>query len=184
MINLSNNGTITSQYGYRKDPLNGKGKNHNGIDIVLRSDNIPAVTGGTVVMSGRNDSMGNYVKIRDSVGNVQTYMHMAAPSPYHTGDKVTEGSIIGTQGNTGRSTGKHLHFQVQNKDGAFLSPTKYMDGGYDYYEGFSQTDLVTDPMKDFALGFVGKIVEFVVLLLFAILAAVFFMKAFDIKVKL
>lgn len=128
MINLLNLGTLTSGFGNRTSPTAGASSNHKGVDIVLKSDNIPAVTSGTVTATGSDSSRGNWISIKDNYGNVQTYMHMADKSSLSAGETVSEGDIIGVMGNTGISTGKHLHFQVSDGSGTFIDPESYFGG--------------------------------------------------------
>lgn len=180
MVNLLSMGNITSGYGQRPRPTVGASTNHKGIDIVLSNDNVPAVLGGKVLYSGFSNSAGNYIKIQQTDGNIATYMHLAKPANYKSGAVVKEGDIIGVQGSTGVSTGKHLHFQVEN-DSGFIDPQKYFSNS----SAFStvSTELSTEKENSsFAMNLVGHIIQFIAIIFVFVLATIFFFKAFDIKI--
>jgi murein DD-endopeptidase MepM/ murein hydrolase activator NlpD len=77
---------------------------------------------GTVAEVGQSGNNGNFVRIRHANGYVTTYLHMRAPSPLSEGAEVTNGTIIGTVGNTGRSHGAHVDFSVKDASGRSLDP--------------------------------------------------------------
>ena len=156
MIDLLNLGTLTSHFGNRNAPTSGASTNHKGIDIVLKDSSIPAVTGGEVIASGYNSSMGNYITIKDSNGYKHTYMHMASKPKYKTGSYVPEGSTIGIMGSTGISTGDHLHYQVQDSGGTFLDPEKYLSGATGIISGGGKSS-----DNDYGLKWWGDIVKVV-----------------------
>ncbi|MDF9842371.1 MULTISPECIES: peptidoglycan DD-metalloendopeptidase family protein [unclassified Paenibacillus] len=108
---------ITSSFGYRSDPFKGISAYHSGIDIAGSiGDPIYAAMEGEVTASDQMGARGKYIIIKHANGLETWYMHLNSMS-VSAGDKVTKGEQIGTLGNTGRSTGPHLHFQVikQNK---------------------------------------------------------------------
>lgn len=143
MIDLLNLGRITSYFGKRKSPTAGASSNHKGIDIVLKSDNVPAVTGGTVIYNGIWGGGGNTLKIQDENGNVHHYLHLANKPSFSVGDKVSEGQTIGIQGSTGNVTGKHLHYEVHNSSGTAVNPIDFLKGATGKPSGsnvVSQTD--------------------------------------------
>lgn len=126
---------LTSPFGTRT--LNGTTKQHNGIDLVGKGyplDHIVAYDDGTVTAalntcSGATPATGNYVKIKHNDGAVSIYMHMKRGSvTVKVGDKVQRGQRIGYMGNTGRSTGAHLHFGLQ-VGGKYVDPLPYLRGG-------------------------------------------------------
>lgn len=180
MIDLTSIGRVTSEFGYRSsDSTKGVGStNHKGIDIVLKNDNIPAVTGGTVSASGWSDSMGYYVFINQSDGTTAKYMHMANPPKVGVGQSISEGQIIGIQGSTGNSTGKHLHYQVQDSNGNAINPRTYMSGGY----APTITDSSSGGSSSAEPNLIGKIVSFVTVLAIFLLGVYIFFRAFDIKI--
>ena len=127
---------ITSPYGMRT--INGVTSMHNGIDLVAKSTNgascvdyITAHTSGTVSSVGYEpDGAGNYVYIEIASNVFMAYFHLANNTiRVKKGDKVNKGQIIGYMGNTGRSTGSHLHFGIKEK-GKWIDPTPYLDSDY------------------------------------------------------
>jgi murein DD-endopeptidase MepM/ murein hydrolase activator NlpD len=109
-------GEITSFYGWREDPFTGEIKYHDGTDIGAPNGTpILAAANGTVVTANSTDNwgggLGYHVKIDHGGGFATVYAHCSAIC-VHAGDTVTQGQIIGYVGNTGRSTGNHLHWEV------------------------------------------------------------------------
>ncbi|WP_342424319.1 M23 family metallopeptidase [Paenibacillus sp. FSL E2-0178] len=116
---------ITSSFGYRSDPFKGVSAYHSGIDIAGRiGDPVYAAMEGVVTSADQLGARGKYIIIKHANGLETWYMHLngMVVSP---GDKVSKGEQIGMLGNTGRSTGPHLHFQVvkQNKP---VNPLNYV----------------------------------------------------------
>ncbi|CAH1054456.1 peptidoglycan DD-metalloendopeptidase family protein [Paenibacillus pseudetheri] len=108
---------ISSSFGYRTDPFRGLSAFHSGVDIAGNlGDPVYAASDGEVVTSEQMGARGKYIVIKHSNGLETWYMHLQAMN-VSAGDKVNKGQKIGLLGNTGRSTGPHLHFQVvkQNK---------------------------------------------------------------------
>ena len=167
---------VTSQFGYRKDPFTGETKYHSGTDMVLKDDRIPSIGSGTVAEVGKTAVLGNYVKIRHNDGTLATYGHLNSPSNLLEGTAINEGDLIGIQGSTGRSTGKHLHLTIRDANNELVDPEEYMEGG----GGFSVSTLSTDRAAD-DLSLLGKVISFLSIVALVVLAFVFFMKAFDIK---
>lgn len=104
----------------------GDGRGHKGMDIAAPAGTpIYAAEGGTVIYSGRDGSgYGNYIIIRHENGLKTLYAHCKALY-VKKGDSVAAGESIAAVGNTGRSTGNHLHFEVR-KNGEFLNPSNYI----------------------------------------------------------
>ena len=107
------NYSFSSDFGIRKHPLTGKSHFHTGIDIMSATgdDKVFAVKPGVVVMSEFHPQYGNTVVVRHSNGVESLYAHMAQLL-VKVGDKVTNDNVLGYIGNTGFSTGKHLHFEI------------------------------------------------------------------------
>lgn len=177
MINLLNMGTVTSDYGKRQAPTKGASTLHRGVDIVLDNGKVPSVTAGTVTASGYNSSMGNYVKIKDSDGNIHTYMHLNSNARVKSGESIKEGQIIGYQGETGVATGVHLHYQVQNASGTFIDPADYFKNGS---TGYGEAD--EDNGGGIVSSILSPIFKGVIIIVVAIIGVWFFLKAFDISV--
>ena len=117
--------SLSSQFGYRTDPIDGSTSYHCGIDIPAPSGtNIYAVADGTVAWATSNASAGNWTGIYHGDGLYSVYMHQSVMlvSP---GDTVHKGDVIGLVGSTGRSTGAHLHLSVR-LNGAYVEPLNYV----------------------------------------------------------
>ena len=173
LIELDTDKSVNSAFGWRNSPTEGASTSHKGIDITLSDYNIPSVLGGTVSYVGYSNSGGNMIFVKQNDGTTAKYMHMAAPSTLKVGDVVSEGTILGTQGSTGISTGDHVHFQVE-KDGVPIDPETYFSSSVVVEEKESNGGIISDIL--------GKIVTAIVILLLAVLAVYLFMKAFDIQI--
>ena len=105
-------GWVTSGFGYRKSPFTGLREKHEGWDIGSRSGSaIRATADGTVTVSGRERGYGKLVEVNHGYGVVTRYGHNSK-NLVKVGSKVKRGQIIALVGNTGRSTGPHLHYEV------------------------------------------------------------------------
>lgn len=110
--------SVTSYYGYRIHPISGANQLHNGMDIgAPEGTKVMAGLTGTVTTSAYNDSYGNYVVIKDSKGYELRYAHLSSRS-VSEGASVTKGDEIGLVGNTGNSTGSHLHIELLKMESA------------------------------------------------------------------
>jgi murein DD-endopeptidase MepM/ murein hydrolase activator NlpD len=105
-------GWVTSGFGYRISPFTDMKEVHEGIDIATRL-NAPVIApaDGITVRVGRDISYGNVLEIDHGYGVVTRYGHNARILP-NMGDKIKRGQVIAEVGNTGRSTGPHLHYEV------------------------------------------------------------------------
>jgi murein DD-endopeptidase MepM/ murein hydrolase activator NlpD len=118
-------GYMSSSYGWRKDPFNGKSSLHNGIDFAGKSgSDVVAVASGVVTFTGRDSGYGNVVEISHGDDYVTRYAHNKE-TLVHPGDVVRKGETIALMGSTGRSTGSHLHFEVY-KNGRSVDPSSYV----------------------------------------------------------
>ncbi len=118
-------GTITSRFGKRIDPVNGKKAFHSGVDIrANKGDKIYATADGVVRKALKNGGHGNYVLIDHGNGYTTSFSHMQA-FLVKKGERVSRGQLIGLVGDTGRSTGAHLHYQI-NLDDKPLNPYQFM----------------------------------------------------------
>ena len=105
--------TITSNFGYRNSPTAGASSNHKGIDIGVPSGSeVYAMEAGQVTMAGWSDSGGYMVTIDHGNGYVSKYLHNNEVT-VSAGDTVEKGQVVAISGNTGISTGPHLHFQIE-----------------------------------------------------------------------
>jgi murein DD-endopeptidase MepM/ murein hydrolase activator NlpD len=106
---------ISSGFGYRADPISGRRKFHNGIDIKLKTGTSILATGGGVVQQiGYDRFLGNFIIINHQKDYQSIYGHLSSIL-VHKNQKVTTGQSIGYSGNSGRSTGPHLHYQINHK---------------------------------------------------------------------
>jgi len=109
-------GSITSYFGWREDPFTGETAYHSGVDIAV-SEGTPilAAADGTVTTANGMDIYGGgygyYVRIRHTSGYETLYAHCSAVA-VSAGESVKRGQIVGYVGNTGRSKGNHLHWEV------------------------------------------------------------------------
>ena len=105
-------GRLTSKFGYRRDPFTGKIAFHTGIDIANRIGSaVHAARDGVVTFVGLKRGYGLVIQIKHKFGYKTVYGHLLG-SKVKVGQKVKRGQIIGFMGNSGRSTGPHLHFEV------------------------------------------------------------------------
>lgn len=119
---------VTSYYGYRIHPISGVKDLHRGVDIGLPTGTeIHAGQDGTVTFAGYSGDYGNVVVIEDSNGLVSKYAHCDSLL-VSTGQTVSLGDVIAIVGNTGNSTGPHLHLEVL-KNGQYLNPLYFADTG-------------------------------------------------------
>jgi murein DD-endopeptidase MepM/ murein hydrolase activator NlpD len=104
----------TSPYGYRIDPFTRKRKMHSGIDFRASSDKVYAMMPGRVLKVGYDKISGNYVTLQHGSITV-SYCHLSQVLK-NKNELVTVGEVVGVTGNTGRSTGEHLHLTCKIKD--------------------------------------------------------------------
>ena len=118
---------LSSGFGYRRDPFTGRSKRHTGVDFALKPGNPVYSTGDGVVESVKFElfGYGNQIVIDHGVGYKTRYAHMKSIGVAE-GMKVKRGECIGLSGNSGRSSGPHLHYEVMYKD-AFVNPANYYD---------------------------------------------------------
>lgn len=118
-------GWITSQFGYRLSPYTGVREFHKGLDIAnLEGAPVVAPADGIVAFTGANIFRGNFIVIDHNHGIVTRYAHIQKALKKN-GETVKRGETIALLGNTGRSTGPHLHYEVYLK-GIPVNPTKYI----------------------------------------------------------
>lgn len=117
-------GSISSYYGYRKDPVTRQGQLHRGIDIsVPEGTEVYATHNGTVSASGYDSIYGSYIVITDSKGFTTKYACLG--SIYvSAGQEIADGTQIGTSGTAGESTGSHLHLEMMY-NGVYYNPVFY-----------------------------------------------------------
>ena len=111
---------VTSPYGYRCDPFTGKQSWHNGLNLRAKNEPAYAMMDGIVEKVGYDNRSGNYVTLKHGNYHV-SYYHLSSIK-VRKGEYVYPGIIVGVTGNTGRSTGSHLHLTCI-KDGRSFNPT-------------------------------------------------------------
>jgi murein DD-endopeptidase MepM/ murein hydrolase activator NlpD len=117
--------TVTSSFGYRRDPFTQSPSFHSGIDFGAReNDPVYAAADGTIITTGSDNAHGNNIVVQHLNGIRTWYMHLNKIN-VRVGDSVGKGEIIGLVGSTGRSTGPHLHYEVI-KNGTSIDPTPYL----------------------------------------------------------
>jgi septal ring factor EnvC (AmiA/AmiB activator) len=124
-----NGGYINSGFGYRNDPFTSKPRFHYGQDITVSSGtNIYAPADGVVKYSARQGGFGKVIKLDHGYGYRTIFAHL---SKFYVkwGQKVKRGDLIGKSGNTGRSAGPHLHYEV-HRNGVPQNPLDYFFSGY------------------------------------------------------
>jgi murein DD-endopeptidase MepM/ murein hydrolase activator NlpD len=118
--------SISSGFGYRRDPFTGRAAMHAGLDFKAGyGAPIYSAAKGTVSFVGRKSGYGNVVEVSHGNGLMTRYAHMSAFRA-KVGQEVAAGDVIGAIGSTGRSTGPHLHFEVRINDRA-LNPRPFLE---------------------------------------------------------
>ncbi|MEY8518988.1 peptidoglycan DD-metalloendopeptidase family protein [Lachnospiraceae bacterium 29-84] len=119
---------VSSYYGYRINPVTGAEQFHRGVDIAVPTGTgVLAAMDGTVTTAAYDSYYGNYVVIEDGKGYCTKYAHMDTLS-VSAGQAVKHGDTIGTTGNTGSSTGSHLHIECLY-NGEYYNPLFYFEAG-------------------------------------------------------
>jgi len=123
-----NDWKLTSRFGPRKDPITGAQAQHKGADYGTGGQKWPlhAIEDGVVVSCGADSSRGKYVEVHyPRIGKRLTHYHLDSVS-VKNGQAVREGTVLGTTGSTGRSTGVHLHLGLRSgAGGAWEDPHAY-----------------------------------------------------------
>ena len=118
---------ISSSYGRRTNPISGKRHNHTGIDLTCkRGEEILAPADGVIeTVRPSNKGFGNFLTMRHSFGFMSSYAHLQK-FKVRSGQFVSKGDVIANCGNSGNSTGPHLHYEVRFL-GRSLNPQYLMD---------------------------------------------------------
>lgn len=115
-------GLISSNFGVRIHPITKERKAHNGVDIAVPvGTHLYSAVDGTVVLAEYSESAGNWVKVQTDTGWTVIFMHMDSLT-VSGGQIVKKGDHLGYSGNTGRSTGPHLHLEVRNPQNEAINP--------------------------------------------------------------
>jgi murein DD-endopeptidase MepM/ murein hydrolase activator NlpD len=118
-------GLLTSGFGSREDPFTGGHSMHSGLDIATREGvEVVAPANGVVIFAGEKAAYGNCIVVDHGRDITTLYGHLQAML-VKPGDRVERGQHIGKVGNTGRSTGPHLHYEVR-VNGVPVNPRRYV----------------------------------------------------------
>lgn len=118
-------GWMSSRYGVRNDPINGRRTHHYGIDFAGKEGaDVVTVAAGVVVFAGPRSGYGKMVEINHGGGYSTRYGHHKELA-VKVGDIVKKGQVIGYMGSSGRATGPHVHFEVY-KNGRVVDPSAYI----------------------------------------------------------
>lgn len=129
------NARLTSSYGYRIHPITKKRKFHRGMDLKAKMRTPIMATANGVVVYVRSKDRGDYgrvIKIQHSFGFMTIYAHLNK-TDVKLGDVIRKGQIIGLTGNSGRSSGPHLHYEVRY-GGKVLDPRDFIKWNFKNYD--------------------------------------------------
>ena len=119
---------MTSRFGVRRDPINGRNANHHGLDFAAAwASPIVSTAMGTVKFAGTRSGFGRVVEIDHGNGFVTRYAHLNRYT-VKAGQKVKLHQKIGELGNSGRSTGPHIHYEIIYK-GRPVNPQRFIEAG-------------------------------------------------------
>jgi murein DD-endopeptidase MepM/ murein hydrolase activator NlpD len=121
------NTEISSHYGYRRSPFTGKPSFHSGADFVApEGTEVQAARGGEVIAVGFHEVYGRFVRLRHENGYETFYSHLDEVT-VELNQRISSGMMLGTIGNTGLSTGPHLHFEIR-LNGESRDPVRHLPG--------------------------------------------------------
>jgi murein DD-endopeptidase MepM/ murein hydrolase activator NlpD len=124
---------ISSSFGYRKDPITKKTAMHKGQDFAgPLNEKIISPSKGKVILAGNFSQYGKAIVIDHGFGITTRYGHLSKIN-VKKGQIINAGQVIGVQGNSGRSTGHHLHYEVRYKNKA-LNPRKFIKAGDNLFQ--------------------------------------------------
>jgi murein DD-endopeptidase MepM/ murein hydrolase activator NlpD len=121
-------GSITSRFGVRTDPFRRRPAMHTGIDFRAPTGQpARATAGGKVVSAGYEGGYGNLVEIDHGGGITTRFAHLSKIG-VKKGQAIAKGDVVGNTGNTGRSTGPHLHYEIR-VNGRAIDPMTFIRAG-------------------------------------------------------
>jgi murein DD-endopeptidase MepM/ murein hydrolase activator NlpD len=128
---------LSDGFGYRRDPVNGGGARHDGLDLrAVRDSAVIAPAAGTVIGAGWDGAFGNVIQIDHGFGVVSRYAHLSRIL-VRKGDVVALNDQIGVVGATGRATGTHLHYEIWI-DGQPSDPMRFITAVSRPFAGFGR----------------------------------------------
>jgi murein DD-endopeptidase MepM/ murein hydrolase activator NlpD len=129
---LDGNFRVSSGFGPRRAPTAGASTFHKGVDLAAPTGTpVRAVKPGRISISqhqmsgGRSTGYGNWIEVKHDDGTSSRYGHLNSRD-VKVGQRIEAGQVLGTVGNTGTSTGAHLHFEIRNSQGQAVDPQKVM----------------------------------------------------------
>ncbi len=121
MLPLTGAITITSPFGYRPNPFTQEEELHNGVDFAaVEGTAVHAVHDGVITETGQDGYSGIYVRLQLDNGYMVTLAHLSQIC-VEKGQQVARGDVVAYSGNTGQSSGPHLHYTLR-KDGQLMNP--------------------------------------------------------------
>ena len=126
---------ITSKFGNRIHPITGVKAHHNGADIRAKKEQVRTTADGIVRSVGSTKAFGKRIIVRHNFGFESHYAHLSEMS-VKPGDIVHRGDVIGVSGNSGRSSGPHLHYEIRYLGGA-VDPIDFMNWEFGSHEIFT-----------------------------------------------
>jgi len=118
---------INSPFGLRQMPWEENGRLHEGVDIAAPAGApVHVATDGVVTRSGVSGTYGRFVEVAHKDGFRTLYAHLGRDAGLKRGTYVKRGAVVAYVGDSGRSTGSHLHFELRNKAGKPLNPALFM----------------------------------------------------------
>ncbi len=118
--------TVSSEFGYRHDPINGRLASHSGLDLESKSgEPVFATADGDIVTAEWSGSYGNMIEIKHANGFLTRYGHLKVIK-VKLGEHVNRHQLIGQVGSTGRSTGPHLHYEIITASGNTIDPKDFL----------------------------------------------------------
>jgi murein DD-endopeptidase MepM/ murein hydrolase activator NlpD len=133
-----NSGYLSSGFGVRNDPFSGRPAVHRGVDFAGKEgEPVLATAGGIVTWAGERFGYGLMVEIEHADGYRSRYAHAKAVNT-EIGQLVSKGQQVATLGNTGRSTGPHVHYEVL-KDGQQIDPMLFVNRRTTKLNGYART---------------------------------------------
>lgn len=162
-----NGARLSSRFGLRKHPILGFSKMHRGVDFAAkRGTPIMSAGDGRVSFAGRNGSYGKFIEIRHLNSFSTRYGHLQKfAKNLKKGKNVKQGEIIGYVGNTGRSTGPHLHYEVKHKRRiinpmTLQLPSKVQVENDEISNFYANISLIRDRLATTPVKFKGKFVNY------------------------
>jgi murein DD-endopeptidase MepM/ murein hydrolase activator NlpD len=120
-------GWISSGFGRRIDPFNGNLAWHEGVDFAtgVTGIEVSSVASGVVTFAGERSGYGSIVEVNHGNGYESLYAHNQEIL-VNSGDIIKKGQVVALSGNSGRSTGPHVHFEI-HKNGRVIDPASYIN---------------------------------------------------------